>query len=157
MENNTHQELSKFSNYELLEELVRRSKGGELNYVVLRLLNEKKIDFLTISSVYTKHLETLNDDLNMQLTEANNCIVSPLIVESCKKDMSKEEIKKELDDNKQRSLYFLKMQNRFNIDKLLQELNYDEEKGRKLSKYKEGGNIDMRKRTLKQIFNSIKI
>lgn len=118
--------------FKLLDELLTKSEE-EIDFALLSLLLKKKIDFVKLSNLYTKSLETINEDKLNQLMEAEACVISCF--------HSKLGGKKDLDQKvTQRCLYLLNQSRRFNMGKLNEKYGYDEAKGKDASWYERNKN-----------------
>lgn len=113
--------------FELLEKLSEKSKQ-EIEFALTVLMLKEKIDFLDVSNSYVACLEQIKEDRLNQLIEAETCVLESF--------MHKKGNKRE-DDRKhtQRCLYLLNQSKRFNINKLNEKYEYDEELGKKMSWY----------------------
>lgn len=112
---------------ELLNELLKKSEE-EVDFALLSLLLKKKIDFVKLSTLYTKSLEEINEDKLNQLIEAETCVSMCF--------HSKLGGKKPLDQIlTQRCLYLLNKSRRFNMSRLNEKFAYNESEGRDASWY----------------------
>lgn len=113
--------------FELLNELLEKSEE-EVDFALLSLLLKKKIDFVKLSTLYTKSLEEINEDKLNQLIEAETCVSMCFY--------SKLGGKKPLDQRvTQRCLYLLNKSRRFNMGRLNEKFAYNESEGRDASWY----------------------
>lgn len=113
--------------FELLDELLEKSEE-EVDFALLSLLLKKKIDFVKLSTLYTKSLEEINEDKLNQLIEAETCVSMCF--------HSKLGGKKPLDQRlTQRCLYLLNKSRRFNMGRLNEKFAYNESEGRDASWY----------------------
>lgn len=115
--------------FELLDELLEKSEE-EVNFALLSLLIKKKIDFVKLSTLYTRALEEINEDKLNQLIEAETCVSMCFF--------SKLGGKKPLDQKvTQRCLHLLNQSRRFNMSKLNEKFAYNELEGRDASWYEQ--------------------
>lgn len=63
---------------EKLIEIFRQLSNEFIEYIIFKLLCEKRIDFHRVSELYVKSLEHDKSDLENQLTEAEACIFDGL-------------------------------------------------------------------------------
>lgn len=122
--------------FELLEELSKKSRK-EIEFALTTLMLKEKIDFVNVSNSYVACLEQIKEDRLNQIIEAETCVLESF--------MHKKGNKNE-DDRKhtQRCLYLLNQSRRFNMGKMNEKYEYDEELGKKMSWYernKEGTNL----------------
>lgn len=110
----------------LIEKLCDKPK--ELICLALvELMSKGKIDFITVSNAYTTSLKKLKEDSFNQLIEAEDCVRECLDSKGGKKNFDPQHI--------QRCLYLLNKANRYNMERLNEKYNYDEEEGKRLSVY----------------------
>ena len=121
--------LNNFTNYELFDFIIGRANKLQLEYVLLRLLVEKKIAFISLQNMYVKFLEMKDKDLNLLLDEANTCIAQQLIHQKIKSSKQTKEL------NNQRAIYFLHQLNRSNIEYIKELFNYNSDIAEKVSRY----------------------
>lgn len=132
----------------IIEELSKQPKD-EIEYAIYILLLRKVIDYPTISKLYVKALEKINQDSADFIIEGETCILEHLInLEYGEKGKKKrkfdyEQFGETLKNTIQRSLYFLNRFKRYNMGSLNEKFHYNEEEAKKLSWYernKEYGN-----------------
>lgn len=115
------------STFELLEELSKKTKY-ELKYALVSLMLAGKIDFLDVNSAYIDSLKEINENSFNKLFEAESCVLESFY----RKKGNKREYDKK---HTQRCLYLLNQSKRFNMSKLNEKYEYDEEFGKKMSVY----------------------
>lgn len=109
-----------------LIEILKQLPPEFLDYVLLTLLRDKRIDFHRVSELYVKSLEHDKSDLENQLTEAEACIFDGLTyTHKSKRGQA----------NIQRSLYLINQLNKHYPQKLNEKYHYDETVGKSLSCY----------------------
>lgn len=121
--------------FEILEKLSEKSKQ-EIEFALTVLMLKEKIDFVNVSNAYVSCLEQIKEDRLNQIIEAETCVLESF---HCKKSNKKEYDRK----HTQRCLYLLNQSKRFNMNKLNEKYEYDEEFGKQMSWYernKEGAN-----------------
>lgn len=108
---------------ELLEELSKKSKA-ELEWALVSLMTQEKIDFINVQGAYVQYLEILKEKNLSCIVEAETCILESLVYDKIPtKDTSVEK-------SVQRRLYFLNKSRRFNTNKLNEKFKYDEERAK---------------------------
>ena len=124
----------------ILEQL---SKVGsiEVQMIFYRMLQDKKVDFNTLSKAYVEYLEEENNDKFNKLHEAELCVTEHLIDIKHSKGRKSKEDKEQRDKHIQRSLYLLNKSNRFNMSSLNEHFNYNENEAKKLSWYEREKNM----------------
>lgn len=111
---------------EKLIEIFRQLSNEFIEYIIFKLLCEKRIDFHRVSELYVKSLEHDKSDLENQLTEAEACIFDGLTyTHKSKRGQA----------NIQRSLYLINQLNKHYPQKLNEKYHYDETVGKSLSCY----------------------
>ena len=128
------EELKKYTTIDLVNELLTRS-NIELEYSLLTLLVERKIDFVTLSNQYTKALERWHDDDLNKLIEAEQCVLESF---SYSKNPKVNDNKKHI----KRCLYLLNKSNRYMLNKLNDKYSYNEEDAKQYSVYERNKNLD---------------
>jgi len=124
-------DIKKIDTFALIDELSNRTKW-ELEFGLLTLLKNRKIDYKSISEMYVKALEEWNKDEKNKLIDAMECVLDQMIYH------------KQKDDSViQRCLYLLNKSNSFQMEKLNKKYNYNEEEGRKLSWYEKNKNREL--------------
>lgn len=113
--------------FELLEKLSDKSKQ-EIEFALTVLMLKEKIDFVNVSNSYVACLEQIKEDRLNQIIEAETCVFESF---RHKKGNKNEDDRK----HTQRCLYFLNQSKRFNMEKLNEKYEYDEELGKKMSWY----------------------
>lgn len=104
--------------FELLEQLSKKPKN-EVEYGLLVLMMQGKIDFLSVQQAYVQYLEQLKERNLLQQIEAETCVMESLMY-SRKPKNEQEEI------SIQRRLYLLNKSKRFQMNRLNEKFNYDE-------------------------------
>ena len=117
--------------FELTEELVKRPQE-EVQYALLQMLINRKLDFETLNRTYVRYLEAKKEDLNNRLMEAETCVA-----ESFHDRKTKDKSKHRGIDycHTQRCLYLLNQSKRFQMQTLNEKYEYDEEFGKIMSAY----------------------
>lgn len=113
--------------FELLEKLSEKSKQ-EIEFSLTVLMLKEKIDFVNVSNSYVACLEQIKEDRLNQIIEAETCVLESFMH---KKGNKREDNRK----HTQRCLYLLNQSKRFNMGKLNEKYEYDEELGKKMSWY----------------------
>ncbi len=108
--------------FELLEQLSKKPKN-EVEYGLLVLMMQGKIDFLSVQQAYVQYLEQLKERNLCQQIEAETCVMESLMY-SRKPKNEQEEI------SVQRRLYLLNQSKRFQMNRLNEKFNYDEERAK---------------------------
>lgn len=119
--------------FELLAELLKKS-DDEINYVILKLMVEGKLDSHKVFNLYMKCIEHNNSDLKDRLTESNTSIIDlihNLVMPKSKKKSTIDCANKAI----HRGLYNLNSSRLFNMQSLNEKYNYNEEEDKKLSWY----------------------
>lgn len=111
----------------LMQELAKKPQN-EIEFVLTTLMLDGKIDFISVNKSYIAHLETIREDQDNKLVEAETCVLQSFINKKGNKNSA---------DNKhtQRCLYLLNQSNRFNMVELNKKYNYDEALGKRMSWY----------------------
>ena len=106
--------------------------AAEVTECLYRLLREKRLDVLTLNTIYNQYLQDQVEDYKLQVMEAGACLVEDLMIQ--KQDRSSKKKRPIRDEpigrHIQRALYFLNNQSHsFNVDRLNRDLGYigDEE------------------------------
>lgn len=117
--------------FDLIDELLKYP-NEVLEYALVTLMGQDKIDFHTVSNAYVRILNGKKKDLTNRLIEAETCVI-----ESFHNRKTTDKTKhKGLDyTHTQRCLYLLNQSKHFNTDVLNEKYGYDEECGRKASWY----------------------
>ena len=118
--------LRKLTVFDLLEELSNRSKD-EINYGILLLLIQGKIDYKTVSERYVDYLEYQNDDFLEKLIDCETCILEGFHYTTHDNKKNRPHIN--------RSLYILNQSKRFQMNTLNEKYNYNEEQAKECSSY----------------------
>ena len=108
--------------FELLEQLSKKPKHEIESGLTLRMA-QGKIDFLSVQQVYVQYLEQLKERNLCEKIEAETCVMESLMY-SRKPKSEQEEI------SVQRRLYLLNQSQRFQMNKLNEKFNYDEERAK---------------------------
>lgn len=108
--------------FELLEQLSKKPKN-EVEYGLLVLMMQGKIDFLSVQQAYVQYLEQLKERNLCEKIEAETCVMESLMY-SRKPKNEQEEI------SVQRRLYLLNQSKRFQMNRLNDKFNYDEERAK---------------------------
>lgn len=112
---------------DLIRELSKKPKQ-EIQYALLSLMLEGKIDFTDLNEAYVESLNIIKEDRLNQLIEAETCVLESF--------MYKKGSKRERDmKHTQRCLYLLNQSKRFNIGDLNKKYDYNEEKAKEYSWY----------------------
>lgn len=115
----------------LLEKLMEWDKDI-LEYAILKLMKDGKIEFDTINRTYVQYLEWRKEELMDELRAAESCTLDSFLY------------KKTTDPNKdhggaykhtQECLYLLNKSNRYQMSKLNEKYKYDEKIGKENSTY----------------------
>ena len=116
--------------FDLIEELSKKSKE-EIQFALLTLMLNGKIDFIDLNKSYIDYLKDIRNDQENLLAESDTCLMDMLFVAGKKKKRSK------IDDNIiQRSLYRINQSNRFNTDHINKQIGYiGDEKAKEFSWY----------------------
>lgn len=112
--------------FKLFDELLKLPKEY-IHYVLVQLMINGKIDFVTINKAYIEYLETEKDDKALKLADANTCTLSLLT------NFNKETKSNHADIHW--ALYNLNKSNQFNMKSLNEKFGYDEENDCKYSFY----------------------
>jgi len=122
--------MQELDTYQLMEQLMRKSKDEVENVILHLMLNPdktKRIDSHRILDLYMKSIEIQIMDIKDRLTESNSCILDLLL-----------NFKKETENNSKsihRALHDLNESRQFNMKSLNEKYGYDREKDRSLSWY----------------------
>lgn len=108
--------------FELLEQLSKKPKN-EVEYGLLVLMMQGKIDSLSVQQSYIHYLEQLKERNLCEKIEAETCVMESLMY-SRKPKNEQEEI------SVQRRLYLLNQSKRFQMKRLNEKFNYDEERAK---------------------------
>lgn len=114
---------------DLIIELSQKPKQ-EIQYALLSLMQQGKIDFTDVNAAYVESLSAIKEDRLNQLIEAETCVLESFM---CKKGDKRERDMK----HTQRCLYLLNQSKRFNIDDLNKKYDYNEEKAKEYSWYEQ--------------------
>lgn len=115
--------------FELIDRLVEKPKE-EIRYALLRLLINGKLNFIELNKAYVDYLELDAKDKMNQLIEAETCVLESFYDKKTK-DKNKETDYK----HTQRCLYLMNQSKRFNMGKMNEKYQYDEEFARTMSWY----------------------
>lgn len=115
--------------FELINELSKKPKQ-EIQYALLSLMLQGKLDFIDLNEAYVKSLNMIKEDRLNQLVEAETCVLESFM---CKKGNKQERDMK----HTQRCLYLLNQSKRFNMDDLNKKYAYNEEKAKEYSWYEQ--------------------
>ena len=122
--------MQELDTYQLMEQLMRKSKDEVENVILHLMLNPdktKRIDSHRILGLYMKSIEIQNIDRKDRLTESNTCILDLLL-----------NFKKETKNNSKsihRALHNLNESRQFNMNGLNEKYGYDRERDKNLSWY----------------------
>lgn len=108
---------------ELLEQLSKKPKQ-EIEFVLLRLMEQGRIDFLSVQQAYVRYLERLKERNLCQLIEAETCVLESLIYDKVPAKDAQAEI------SVQRRLYLLNQCERFQMESLNKKFSYDKERAK---------------------------
>lgn len=115
--------------FELIDELIKKPKE-EILYALFRLMVKEKLSFDDLNRAYVKYLEATKKDMAYQLIEAETCVLESFY------DKKTNDKNKETDyKHTQRCLYLMNQSKRFQMDKLNDKYEYDEEFARTMSWY----------------------
>lgn len=115
--------------FELIDELIKKPKE-EILYALFRLMVKNKLNWDDLNKAYVKYLEATKEDMTNQLIEAETCVMESF------HDKKTKDKKKETDyKHTQRCLYLMNQSKRFQMDKLNDKYEYDEEFARTMSWY----------------------
>lgn len=118
--------------FELIDELIKKPKEEILNALFM-LMCKDKLSFDDLNRAYVKYLEATKNDMAYQLIEAETCVIESFFNKKTK------DKRKETDYNHtQRCLYLLNQSKRFNMGKMNEKYQYDEEFARTMSWYEHG-------------------
>lgn len=117
--------------FELIDQLIEKPKE-EILYALFRLMCKEKLNFLDLNRVYVKYLEATKEDMKNQLIEAETCVMTSFLNKK-----TRDKIKAGGRDYNytQRCLYLLNQSKRFNMDKMNEKYEYDEEFAKTMSWY----------------------
>lgn len=115
--------------FELIDQLIEKPKE-EILYALFMLMVNGKLSFDDLNRSYVKYLEAKKKDMTNQLIEAETCVMESFHDKKTK-DKSKETDYK----HTQRCLYLMNQSKRFQMDKLNDKYEYDEEFARTMSWY----------------------
>lgn len=99
---------------------LKQLRPEDRNHIVFQLMKEKYISFIELSNIYTKCLELENKNMLNNLREAEICA---LMYASYDKKPAKSKLKRRI---QLRTLFMLNQSERFNMEKLNEQLEYDE-------------------------------
>lgn len=119
----------KLTTFELIDELIKKPKE-EILYSLFMLMCKDKLSWDDLNKAYVKYLEATKNDMTNQLIEAETCVM-----ESFHDKKSKDKNKETDYKHTQRCLYLLNQSKRFQMDKLNDKYEYDEEFARTMSWY----------------------
>lgn len=108
----------------LLEKLSEKSKQ-EIEFALTVLMLKEKIDFVNVSNAYVSCLEQIKEDRLNQIIEDETCVLESFMHKKYNKNEDNRKHKK-------RCLYFLNQSRRFNMGKMNEKYEYDEELGKKM-------------------------
>lgn len=118
---------------EVIDELMEHP-NEEIEYAILKLMVEHKLDSHKVFDLYMKAIEIDNEDKKDRLCESNTTILDLLI--NLKEPKSKREITKKYARNAiHRALYNLNISKQFNMGKMNEKYGYNEDEDKKLSWY----------------------
>lgn len=119
--------------FELLDELLKCS-NEEIDYAILSLMIEKKLDSHRVFDLYMRAIEHDKDDIRDRLIESNTSILDLLV--NLKEPESKKEITKKYTHNAiHRALYNLNTSKQFNMTDMNEKYGYNEDEAKHLSWY----------------------
>ena len=126
--------------FELIEELVKKPKE-EILYALFKMMVSDKLSFDDLNRAYVKYLKAKKEDLYHQLFEAETCVIESFYN---KKTKDKNKCKGIDYNHTQHCLYLLNQSKRFQMNKLNEKYEYDEEYAKTMSMYemnKKGANL----------------
>lgn len=115
--------------FELIKQLSEKPKE-EIKYALLALMLKDKIDFLDLNASYVEYLNSIKEDRLNQLIEAETCVM-----ESFHDKKTKDKNKETDYKHTQRCLYLMNQSKRFQMDKLNDKYEYDEDFAKTMSWY----------------------
>lgn len=119
--------------FQIIDELLKKS-NEEIDYAILSLMINKKLDSHRVFDLYMQSIEFDNDDLKDRLIESNTSILDLLV--NLKEPKSKKGSIKQLTYNAiHRALYNLNISKQFNMNKMNEKYGYNEDEDKKLSWY----------------------
>jgi len=125
-------EIKKIETFALIDELAKREQW-ELEFGILTLLINKKINYKSLSEKYVEALEEWNEDKDNQFSEACMCVLDSFCYKrKCNSSFSRDAV--------QRALYLLNKSSKFQMGTLNEKYNYNEEEAKKLSWYERNKN-----------------
>lgn len=119
--------------FELLNELLKKT-NEEIDYVILELMVNNKLDSHKVFDLYMKCIEHKNNDLNDKLTESNTNILD-LILNLVTPKSKKKSVVDCANKAIHRGLYNLNTSRLFNMKSLNEKYGYNEDEDKKLSWY----------------------
>ena len=115
--------------FELIDELIKKPKE-EILYALFMLMCKDKLSWDDLNKAYVKYLEATKKDMAYQLIEAETCVMESF------HDKKTKDKNKETDYNHtQRCLYLMNQSKRFQMDKMNEKYEYDEEFAKTMSWY----------------------
>lgn len=125
--------------FQLVEELLTKPKA-EIQYGLLTMLLEGKVDFIELSNQYVNCLKIWNEDKENKLIEAETCVVESFLDKKVKNAESDKSKFKSNYKHTQRCLYLLNQSKRFNMGDLNEKYSYSENDGKECSWYERNKN-----------------
>ena len=121
--------------FELLNKLLE-CRTEEINYAILQLMIQKKLDSHRVFDLYMQAIEHERDDSHERLCESNMTIADLLInLKSPNLKKSSSTTATIVHNAIHRALYNLNVSKQFNMQRLNEKHEYDEEKDKHLSWY----------------------
>lgn len=119
--------------FEILDELLKCTKE-EIDYAILSLMIDKKLDSHKVFDLYMRAIEHNNDDLRDRLIESNTSILDLMM--NLKEPKSNKKITKKYTHNAiHRALYNLNTSNQFQMAEMNEKYGYNEDEAKHLSWY----------------------
>ena len=116
--------------YDLVKELSKHPKQ-EIELALTLLMEQGKIDFLSVNKAYVTLLETIREDQKDKLSEANALVLYPFLKRKLVKSQEEDKTKgKSHYRYTQEALYWLNKSQMFNMKETNEKFNYDEEYGK---------------------------
>lgn len=125
--------------FQLIEELLTKPKA-EIQYGLLTMLLEGKVDFIELSNQYVNCLKIQNEDNENKLIEAETCVIESFLDKKVKNAESDKSKYKNNYKHTQRCLYLLNQSKRYNMGSLNEKYSYNEDEGKGCSWYERNKN-----------------
>lgn len=118
---------------EILNELLK-CRSEEIEYAILSLMVNKKIDSHKVFDLYMRAIEHDKDDMRDRLIESNTSILD-LLMNLKEPKSNKETTKKYTHNAIHRALYNLNISNQFQMKEMNEKYGYNEDEAKHLSWY----------------------